>query len=122
MGGDLQKWIRNVTCIGSLLTLGPAHRFKFHILVQIHAGQDNNMHLHADQRFPGSAPAIEALASESKSFATLLADYEELSTWLAVWKRSAGADQEEISNALELVGELEQEIRQLLEEHDERRK
>ena len=77
------------------------------------------MHYHVDQRFPDAAPAIEALASKDKSFATLLADYEELSTWLAVQDRSSKTEDEEIGNALELIGELENEIRQRLEEYDE---
>mgnify|MGYP001557617155 CR=1 FL=1 len=77
------------------------------------------MHYHVDRLFPGAAPLIEALASEKKDFASLLADYEELSTWLAVRERSAKTDDEEIGNVRELIKELENEIRQQLEKYDE---
>ena len=78
------------------------------------------MRYHVDRLFPGAAPVIEALASKKKDFASLLADYEELSTWLAVRERSSETDDEEIGNARELIGELETEIRQQLEKYDER--
>ena len=77
------------------------------------------MYHHVDQRFPGAAPAINSLASKSKVFAALLADFEELSTWLAVQNRSSAKNDEENENARELIGELENEIRQQLEEYHE---
>ncbi len=73
---------------------------------------------HVNQRFPGAASSIEALANKDKSFATLLTDFEELSTWLAVQDRSSNTELEEIGNVRELIGELEKEIRQQLEEYD----
>ena len=49
----------------------------------------------------------------------MVADYEELCTWLMVQERSAKTGNEEIGNARELIGELETEIRHQLEEYDE---
>ena len=49
-----------------------------------------------------------------------LADFEELSTWLASGECGTSRNELEIENAEELVRELKVEIRRKLEEHDER--
>lgn len=74
---------------------------------------------YVDQRFPDAAPTIEFLASKDKSFAMLLADFEELSAWLAAHDRLSNPNDKEIEDVRELIGELENEIRQQLEEYDE---
>ena len=78
------------------------------------------MFYHVDQNFPGAAAAIEVLAGKDSGFAMLLADFEELSTWLASGEQGAPMNETEIESAAELVRELKNEIRRKLEEHDER--
>ena len=78
------------------------------------------MFYHVDQNFPEAMTDIEALAGKDPGFAMLLADFEELSTWLASGECGTSRNELEIENAEELVRELKVEIRRKLEEHDER--
>ena len=73
------------------------------------------MHFHLERHFPGNAGALERLANKSRGFESLLADYEELRTWLAVREQQGPVDRDELRSARELIGELEDEIRQQLE-------
>lgn len=77
------------------------------------------MYSNVQRRFPGTASVIEALANTNLDFASLLHDYEELSTWLAMQQRLENTNDEEIGKARELIGELDNEIRQQLEKYDE---
>ena len=77
------------------------------------------MYYHVTHCFPEDAVAVEALASEDPAFALLVADFEELCTWLASNRKAGSRSGEEIEKAAELVGELEKEIRHTLgEQHD----
>ena len=77
------------------------------------------MYYHVDRNFPDVRPDIEALANRDLEFATLLADFEALSTWLATHEPAASSTEAEFNSAVELVQDLKNEIRSKLEEYDE---
>ncbi len=81
------------------------------------AGNKYKVNHHLEQKFPDDAGAFQELANRDKAFASALTDYEELCTWFGVWKRSASPH--EIEDVLELIEELENEIRQKLEANHE---
>ena len=73
------------------------------------------MHIHLERHFPGVLHRLENLATRNKAFASLLEDYEEMRTWLAVHELQGPMDGGEIESARELIKDLENEIRQQLE-------
>lgn len=76
-------------------------------------------HQHIDRKFPGLVATIEVLVTRDEEFAELVEDYEQLSTWLALQDQSAKTSNDEIDSALELIRELENEIRNHLEKCNE---
>ena len=70
---------------------------------------------HVDKSFPDARADIEALESADPEFATLLAEFEELSRWLASIDQAASQDNKEVRDAVELRRDLEDEIRRSLE-------
>ena len=73
------------------------------------------MNEHVCRKFPKHIGAIRALADRDATFRCVLADYEEMCTWLTVQQRREGPiDPEEIDNARDLIGNLEDEILAML--------
>jgi hypothetical protein len=68
-------------------------------------------------RFPGEKSTLQHLFQQSSSFQALCDDYRDCLAALRQWEQSASGDAPELSKAYaELLGELEQEIRQFLED------
>ncbi len=74
------------------------------------------MYIHLERHFPGVLHRLENLATLDKAVASLLEDYEEIRTWLAARELHGPLDEGEIESARELIKELENEIKQQLEE------
>ena len=74
--------------------------------------------MHVDRRFPDRGPAIRALAETDPAFRAMLAEYEEICTWLAAHTRPAPPDNAELANVRIVVRELEEEILSELERHN----
>ena len=69
------------------------------------------------RRFPEARTTLERLFLESSSFQSLCDDYRDCLRALRHWEQSASRDAPALAKSYaELLGELEQEIRQLLEE------
>lgn len=78
------------------------------------------MHLnHVNRNFPDFAARIDWLASRDSMVAELVKDYEQLCDWHASQSPSSTTRIDELEGAGELIRELENEIRQYLEEYDE---
>ena len=77
------------------------------------------MYEHFTEKFPEQSAAISVLARLSTALRSVLADYEEISTWLAVQKPAEPRDPEELDRARTLVRELEDEILNHLEKQDD---
>ena len=73
---------------------------------------------HTNRRFLDHVPAITALADKNPAFSAIIADYEEMCTWLATLNRDTPPDDGEIENARELIRDLEEEILSHLKEHE----
>ena len=68
-------------------------------------------------RFPDHKSAIKAQYLQSESFQTLCSDYEKCAAAVEYWKRSSGEEAAQRSKEyLELLAELEEEARQILDE------
>lgn len=74
------------------------------------------MNFHLEQKFPSAVRSLVRLAEHDNELASLLADYEELCTWVAAQDRSSKTVDAEIRVARELIGELENEIRRQMGE------
>ncbi len=69
------------------------------------------------KRFPGERAALQRLFQENSSFQSLCDDYRECLAALQLWKQSTSVDAPELSKGYaELLGELDQEVRQFLED------
>ena len=74
---------------------------------------------HLLRRFPEHVTAIQALANVDATMRSILADYEEISTWLAVHDGSATPGDAELEHARKVIRDLENEISGRLEEHND---
>lgn len=77
------------------------------------------MHTHVDRKFPGLLAVIDALITGDDAFAELVADYEQLSTWFSLQDPLSKTKHDELESGLELIRELENEIRNHLEKYNE---
>ena len=67
--------------------------------------------------FPGKKATLQRLFQESSSFQSLCGDFRDCLAALRHWEQSASEEAPALAKSYaELLGELEQEIRQLLEE------
>lgn len=78
------------------------------------------MYEHFSEKFPEQSAAISVLARLNTALRAVLADYEELSTWLAAQEPSEPRSADELERARTLARELEAEILNHLEKQDER--
>ena len=74
---------------------------------------------HILRRFPDHVTTIQALANVDATMRAILADYEEISTWLAVHDGSAAPGDAELNHARKVIRDLENEISGRLEVHDD---
>ncbi len=74
------------------------------------------MNDHIDRRFPGRRTAIHELALVDSAFRAALSDYEELCTWFSAHENPASRTPQEFERARRLIGELEDEILNQLEQ------
>ena len=74
---------------------------------------------HIFRRFPEYSVAIQALADADPTVRTILADYEEMCTWMATHDGSQKPEIDQIEHAQYLIKDLESEIQRKLEEYDE---
>ncbi len=77
------------------------------------------MYEHFREKFPKQIAEINLLTRVNETLRTVLEDYEELCTWLAVQDRLAPQDRDELDKAQRLARELENEILQQLEKQDD---
>ena len=75
------------------------------------------MNDHVSRKFPERVSTIRALAECDETFRTILANYEELRTWLATLNRKTIPDLEELDHASNLARDLENEIVDHLKKH-----
>ena len=69
------------------------------------------------KRFPEERAALQRLFRESSSFQSLCDDYRDCLAALQHWEQSTSVDAPALARAYaELLGELEQEVRQFLED------
>ena len=73
---------------------------------------------HVLRRFPNFVSTIRARADKDPAFRAMLADYEEVSTWLASRQNLPTSDPVELESALELIRNLEEEILSQIERQD----
>ena len=72
---------------------------------------------HIYRNFADHEESIRALLRTDATFGEVCADYEEICTWLAAQRRTAGPTDEEYDYAREVVRELEDEIFKMIEEN-----
>jgi hypothetical protein len=73
--------------------------------------------LSVTKRFPEERAALQRLFRESSSFQSLCEDYRDCLAALQQWEQSTSEDAPALAGAYaELLGELEQEVRQFLED------
>ena len=77
------------------------------------------MYEHFQARYPEQSAEISVLARLNAALRAVLADYEEISTWLAVQEPMEPRDPDEIGRARTLARELETEILNHLEIGDD---
>jgi hypothetical protein len=69
------------------------------------------------KRFPGERAALQRLFRENPSFQSLCDDYRDCLAALQYWEQSTSGEAPALARAYaELLGELEQEVRQYLEQ------
>lgn len=69
------------------------------------------------KRFPKARAALQRLFRESTSFQSLCEDYRDCLTALQYWEQSTSGEAPALARTYaELLGELEQEVRQFLED------
>jgi hypothetical protein len=69
------------------------------------------------KRFPEERPALQRLFRKSSSFQSLCDDYRDCLAALQYWNQSTSGEAPGLARAYaELLGELEQEVRQFLED------
>ena len=66
------------------------------------------------RKFPNYIEAIQALLRKDATFREILANYEEMCTWLACQEQPEGRPAEERDRAREVIRDLEDEIKQAL--------
>ena len=76
------------------------------------------MYEHFERRFPEQRAAISAFTQLNAALRAILADYEEIRTWLAAEDSSVPRDPGELEQAHALARDLEIEILNRLEKQD----
>jgi hypothetical protein len=88
------------------------------------ADTSRDVYFHLEQNFPKGLRSLERLAKQDREVAALLADYEELCTWVATVTgasaNSRASKASELSHAQEIIRDLEEEIRKKIGGLDER--
>ena len=75
---------------------------------------DTTMTEHVYRKYPDCAAAIQVLINRDARFSEMCDDYEEMCTWLAAQTRPLDPHAEEITQAKEIIRDLEDEIIQRL--------
>jgi uncharacterized protein YdcH (DUF465 family) len=70
---------------------------------------------HVYRKYPGRAERIQELKNRDTQFGEICDDYEEMCTWLAAQNRRLEPHSEEITQAKEIIRDLEDEIKKALE-------
>ena len=69
---------------------------------------------HVYRKFPNHIEGIKSLLQYDTTFREICADYEEMCTWLACQEHPGGRPAKECDRAREVIGDLEDEIKQVL--------
>ena len=72
---------------------------------------------HVYRRYPDRSERIQALKNTDAQFCEMCDDYEEMCTWLAAQTRPLNPVSEDITQAKEIIRDLEDEIIQKLEKN-----
>jgi hypothetical protein len=72
---------------------------------------------HIFQTFPQHIEIIRLLLQQNPTFWELFSDYEEISTWVSGHSHLAGQSSTEYDQALELMRDLEDDIKKIIKEN-----